>query len=712
MAKKFLIYFDILGFEKLAIEIAKKSGFKEDVIREDYLSNPLEKRIKQLTKEKYTFSKGLSEIEGSDNYLILVNDILTIFKLVGEFSQIQIPHKDFKNIPLEIAIDSIRIDEEVEVELKNRKETIQFLKSDIVNPYRKYHTNNIGELKETFVLLTKKIFNELGSLDKKSCEYIKYETKDFYIFDLKKIRQKFEISKFLKKIKYTDNKLYERIVDVYVPPIEYKDMEKTLRVKRFLFITGTREYGKTYTAVKFLWEYYKKGYEPKWIKGDEPLERLEVRKRLESIDLELKPRHIIYFEDPFGKIKYERRENLEREIGTLIDTVNQVDDVYVIVTSREEIFKEFKKEALSTKELEKFEQKISIKKPSYDQNKRIKILLNWAEAEGCKWLENYTIKKSILKLMENEGILSTPLSMKDFAITTVKTENKDELIRLIHEKSMETSKQFAQEIMHMKHDKLLFLSLIFIPNKIEIDLAEKKYNELKIKLNLDQPWEFTRLLNWFKKDKINLHEKKLEFSHPSYYGAFSYLLVEEENSVNKEIFSKVFHELSEHNKIAAYVASIIVFYYNILPTNVQEILFRISGKLVKQHIIFGIIQRYYELPENVREFLFKLIEKKDDQIDEVLNYSFAIGAIIPRYNIFPKKIKDIVTKAIEKDHLVAFVVLGTLIKNFDSIPAKIRNKFIKIFESKIKKDKGFALLVSKDLLKYKAKHESSKKRIN
>jgi len=70
---------------------------------------------------------------------------------------------------------------------------------------------------------------------------------------------------------------------------------------------------------------------------------------LENISAELKPGHIIYFEDPFGKTEYERREGLEREIGTIIETVKQVEDIYVIITSREEVFKEFEKEKIKEK---------------------------------------------------------------------------------------------------------------------------------------------------------------------------------------------------------------------------------------------------------------------------------------------------------------------------------------------------------------------------
>ena len=46
--KKYLVYVDILGFEDLAREIAEKTGFDEDVIRQNYLSDPLAKKIGKL----------------------------------------------------------------------------------------------------------------------------------------------------------------------------------------------------------------------------------------------------------------------------------------------------------------------------------------------------------------------------------------------------------------------------------------------------------------------------------------------------------------------------------------------------------------------------------------------------------------------------------------------------------------------------------------
>ena len=121
--KKYLIYVDILGFKNKAEEIARKIGFekKEDEIREDFLSNPLRKRIKEIERKEIEVSKGISEIEGSDNYILIVDDIQTSFEIVTKLTKVGY-------IPLEIGLDTKEIDEDIEADPINRKEIISFLK--------------------------------------------------------------------------------------------------------------------------------------------------------------------------------------------------------------------------------------------------------------------------------------------------------------------------------------------------------------------------------------------------------------------------------------------------------------------------------------------------------------------------------------------------------------------------------------------------------
>ena len=270
--KKYLIYVDILGFESKAREMAAKTGVSEDLVRENLFTAPLEKKLKEIDNKKM-LSEGYSVIEGTDDYVLVVDEIQTAFEVVGELLKL-------KHIPFEIGVGRQEFDDDIDMNPKNRKETIAFLKDDIINPYRRYYKNkHCNSIKETFLLFTEKVFDDLEPLDKIYCEKICYE-KTFFVVNVKKIQQRCKVFDFLRKIGYPGSRWYGRIDEVYVPPVEYDDIEETLKNKRIVFITGTQEYGKTYTAIRLMWEFYNKGYTPKWIKGGEEKERVTVRERL------------------------------------------------------------------------------------------------------------------------------------------------------------------------------------------------------------------------------------------------------------------------------------------------------------------------------------------------------------------------------------------------------------------------------------------------
>ncbi|NQE53215.1 hypothetical protein C5S29_06445 [ANME-1 cluster archaeon GoMg3.2] len=671
--KKYLVYVDILGFEALAREIAEKTGFEEDVIRQNYLSDPLEKKIGELKREEIQISKGISEIEGSDNYVLIVDHIQTALELVGKLTTIRIPHKAYKFIPLEVGLGTEEIDEDIEVEPINRKEIIKFLKSDIINPYRSYYKKEHGEeIKETFVLFTLDFFDVLEPLDRKYCEQISYKTKTFFVADVDKVQQRGRLFDFLEKIE-AGSKWYGRIDEVYVPPLEYEDMARTLKEKRFVFITGTPEYGKTFTAVRLMWDYYNSGYEPKWIKGGEPTERIEVRKRLENISAELKPRHIIYFEDPFGKTKYERREGLEREIGTIIDTVRQVKDAYVILTSREEVFKEFEKEKLSAKELKEFERKLNVKKPSYDAEKRKEILLSWAEAENCRWLENKELKELVLESIEDKKILPTPMNIKDFAVATFDKEEESVLKEEIKEKSKETAKAFAEEIKNMTDDKILFLSFLSIYDSLSVEFVRETYQELVKELNLKDAWGFDRVLNWFRDDKINIDGEDIRFSHPSYSEALKNLLVEDEDftRINRVIFSKLMLKLAEKRGDTIFFLMAIADNFYELPEDVKtNILLDLLEKDAAAWAVARVVANKPDtLPEDVTAWLFKLSEY-DEAVWEVAR------AVADNFDKFPDEARNKLLLNLSKKDEAAWAVLFAVVYNLDTFSDDVRNKLL------------------------------------
>jgi hypothetical protein len=62
--------------------------------------------------------------------------------------------------------------------------------------------------------------------------------------------------KFLARIGAQGIQKYENIDKLFVPPNNYADVKNALQEDKVVFITGTKEYGKTYTAIRLLWEYF------------------------------------------------------------------------------------------------------------------------------------------------------------------------------------------------------------------------------------------------------------------------------------------------------------------------------------------------------------------------------------------------------------------------------------------------------------------------
>ena len=712
--KKYLIYVDILGFEKLAEEIAEISGFEEDDIRQKYLRDPLRKEIDKI-KKFIPVSEGISEIEGSDNYILILDNIQITFEIIGKLTRIKIPHRAYGCIPLELCFDVKEIDEKIQVDSINRKEIIKFLKKDIIKLYRKYYKSKYGEsIKESFLVFTQEFFEKLEPLDKKYCDSISYKNKTFFTIDVEKIQQRCRIFEFLKKIKQPYSKYYDRINELYIPPKEYDEIKEKLKTNRIVFITGTKEYGKTYTAVRLLWEYFIKGYEPRWLEGRESRGREKVRKALEEIENELKPKHIIYFEDPFGKTGYEGTDSLERRIGTIIECIKNVDDVYVILTSREEVSKEFEQAISSSKCLKNLEIKVNMKKISYNYEKRREILLSWAEAKDCKWYTDDSLKKFVLKALKNEKNLPTVLSIRDFVIATANIMDKDTLKEKIKEKSEETAKAFAEEIKNMSEDKILFLSFPFISDDFDIFFIKSEYRELVKELSIKNAWEFDRILDWFKEDKIDIRNEffskylgkyfantsdsetldleeirstilnnyldkskpldkisepyqkifemsKIQFSHPSYSEALKYILVENGyfTRINKEIFSRVLLKLAEKERAAGSVASTVEKNFNDLLDDVKnKLLYTLSEKE-------GLYSEY----EN--------IETKEDVKGTVAE------TIANNFNKLPEDLRnELLFKLSEGDEeaTATWYVARALMENFDKIPENLRNLLFTLSE--------------------------------
>lgn len=706
--KKYLIYLDILGFEGLAEEISSEKGIDPRDVRKKFIE-VIKERVERLEAKGKIIGKKYGE---SDDWLLVTDALDKVFNCILEILDHDTGYRDYEKVPLEIGIGTGKYDKWARFDGTNlivEDGTIKFYKTNITGYYNKLYKQSP---KPTFIVLTESAYHELEPLDIKICQEIEYkkdggneEVVTFFVADVDKVQRRGRVFEFLEKIGYPGSNLYGRIDEVYVPPSEYEEMARALEEKRILFVTGTPEYGKTYTAVRLMWEFYNRGYEPRWNKGGELAERIEVRRKLEDIRSELKPGRIIYFEDPFGKIGYERRESLEREIGTTIDSVEQVEDVYVVITSREEVFKEFEKEKLSAKELKEFEEKLNIKKPSYGYEKRKEILLNWAEEENCKWRGNRELKDFVLESIKDEKTLPTPLSIRGFVVATSDIEKEDKLKEELKEKSMETAKAFAKEIKNMSDDKVLFLSFPFISSYFEIEVVRATYHELVEELNLNDAWRFDRVLEWFKKDKISISDRYIRFSHSSYYEAFEYFFTEEGHSTINDIFNKLFIKLLEKDEIDRYAAWTVAHNFDKFHKDVRNKLLLILSEKEEaaSAVMHAVTENFDKLPEDIRNkvlpklseygevaiavgyFAANNFDKLSNDLRNLLfepswNEGVALGAAIVLKENFDELSIDarnvLLLKLSERNGVVAECVAAIVACNFYELPNDVRNELL------------------------------------
>lgn len=675
MTRKYLIWIDILGFYELAEEIAKYIHQRDrSKVRTD-LINVVRQKIVELEADGKIRGKAYE----TDKWILVVDSLDLVFKVTSEILEHNTGYWNYEKIPFEIAWGVEEYDEWSRFDgsaLVFQSATIEFLKTHITDHYRGfYRHHHEGESPEsTFIVLTEDMYSELEPLDKKICQRVTYE-KDhpdgevvFFVADVGEVQRRGIVYDFLEKINRPSSRLYDRIDDLYVAPIGYKEITRALETERVVFITGTREYGKTYTAVRLLWEYFLVGYEPVWIEGGEEWERRNVRRRLEEIESELIPNRVIYFEDPFGKTKYESRESLEREIGTIIDTIRNIKEVHVIITSREEVFKEFEKEHLSFSEIRKFEKRLNIKRPSYDYGKRKKILLLWAESKNCRWFKSEKLVRTLLKAIKQRVNLPTPLSIKSFVMSTIGVTKRAELMEKLEEKSKETARSFADEIESMLDDKILFLSFIFLLHRAPIKLVATLYQEMAKEL-LEDPLGFDEVFDWFKDDKLDVSKKNLSFSHPSYSEAMNYLLEKQgrPTRVNKEIFSKVLIKFAETKEMQNRVPRLISMNFDKLTQDTKNLLFELAEREgTASTSLHEIMKIYEQLPDRANLLLLKLAERKETSkaVGWTLAYSF---------NKLPQELRnELLLKLSKMDNAekpLAHIIVG----HHDEIPSNVRN---------------------------------------
>lgn len=572
---KYLIFADILGFQDLP---KKVQCVKSEFVRK-CLIRFFREKIELLEGEKWASVIKL----GTDDCLLVCDLVDDTLRCLSRLLQISTPFDDIENIPMEIGIGMVTNVGERNGDARDlicKDSVITQLKSGIMNKYHKWYKLQNGTSPcSSYVVLSKEVRDLLEPLDKDKCESFTTEetsgdtTSCFFIQPDVVIRRG-SILSFLDHPEIQGAGIYKRIDEVFVPPLEYDEIKTVLQEVRVLLLTGPPEFGKTFTAIRLLWEYFRRGYDVSWVRGAEFPERIEGRRRLGNFELNKGSKSIIYFEDPFGITKYEKNKELERNLALYLAQIKQTDNTYIIISSREEIFKQATREAVGADELKKFNKRMSFKRPTYDYKKRVQILENWASEQGCLWLQDQALKQYIVDHLKDPTILPTPLSISSFARISREITDRDDLKEKLVKESRKTHENFAKEIEAMSDDKALFLSFLFISNSFKVDFVRQMYDELTRELGIAGSESFDRLLAWFKDDRVNLKRDQLTFAHPSYSEALRHLLVDEGGitSFNERIFSKVLHQLSNELSNFPEITRIILKYYKGLPSETRKIL--------------------------------------------------------------------------------------------------------------------------------------------
>lgn len=322
---------------------------------------------------------------------------------------------------------------------------------------------------------------------------------------------------FLKDIGVNENR-YKYIDQYYVKPKEYNEMLNLLETQNVLLITGDPGIGKTYTAVHFLWEYFKKGYTPIWFYGMGKDDRDKQKESLSNY--EPHEHTIVYLEDPFGRTVFENREELKTIFGNLVQKFISY-KAKLIITSRVEVFNQFEKENLNSDSLEDFKKELNVRKPSYDIDALQKIANQYIK-DYTDWYGVKSLKAIVMKGIAKKKLIS-PLMIYNLVINLSRRPSQSTLIKVVsNARKKDLVTHFATEIKSLSYPAKIILYVLLLYGKRSLasyrDIFEKVQKSLLGKIRFEGS-SFTFELKTqdnYRIQRVGEINPKYRFSHPGY----------------------------------------------------------------------------------------------------------------------------------------------------------------------------------------------------
>lgn len=497
---------------------------------------------------------------------------------------------------------------------------------------------------------------------------------------------------FLNMIESFDSESYKDVDYLWVPPKEYDEIIRTLNKDRVVIIIGPPEYGKTYTAIRILLEYYHKGYITKLVEiEDTSVEKTVFKKKVDEIlnVASQKKNIIVYLNDPFGRTKFV--EDYVDEVKALLNKLKVYKNGRLIITSRESNYRQ-----INDSLFENIESvvKFDIARPSYSSEKRERILQLHAKNSSCEWIKNKQITKRILSSLKRDPRnLPTLLNILNFAQQTIDEDDVDNLEKKMEELSDETPRVFAKEIKAEHYDLMEFLSFPFISENLTTELVRSLYEALIEDDKKDiKSYSFEHIATKFK-DKIST-EEYVKFRHPSYSEALPFLLERKHDTAQDrqkpdpiiDGFSKVIFKLHDNKytddlvrySAAQGLTSIIAENFGDLPPRVQNLLLKTADdNNTALYVAVALDNNFDNLPPEIRnQLLLKLSDNKGKETAR------KIADVVARnFDELPGTLtKELMFKLFYNDAAVhiAYSIARIIAENFDNLYPNVQNLIFKL----------------------------------
>lgn len=414
---------------------------------------------------------------------------------------------------------------------------------------------------------------------------------------------------FLDLIKTGDIR-YRNIDKYYVLPAEYDDIKKMIEENHVALIIGDPGIGKTYTAVRLLWEYYKEGYKPKWFYGMDKNDRELQSQQLQDYDPVDK--EIVYFEDPFGRSKFERKEDLAEILKPLLSRIKNHNS-RIIITSRSAVFEEFSAETLDAEGLRKYSKEMNIVKPSYSLEKLIEIAEVYIDSMA-NWCNNEAMKSIIIKAIKEKQLV-TPLAIFDVIKNCQYADTDDVLNQAVNEvKSDDVTVRFSFEVQNMQIPSKVLLYMIFFLGNIHIRNYQTIYSESLLRLRkMGKMFDITHYTTEMQQmlgrriQKIGDVCPAYRFLHPIYEEVMEKLFLNDKQcmTIAKEVFSQIY---DDNNGLGIRVLNYLIVKYPDVALSIYEHLQSTKGSQMKDYLLLRLalkmlFSRKPEFEEESRKLL-------------------------------------------------------------------------------------------------------------